>query len=435
MSGFRVERVPALALSMLIVFCIYGCGGSGTAGQVADADTQRTDTAEVESDSTTESDTVVDSKVDSHSEADSSELDTQPDTSSDVRDTFVSPPRPDGPHCSTAADCAEATPICDPLYRVCVACIAGNDCDRDHYCSSYECVPKPGPGCYTQADCNPDGFRPLKTTTPYCKPHDLYCVACLADWQCGTGQRCKNNVCSDGEIACESQGDCPGALVCEKPRYASHTWCVECWDDFDCPIDTVCDRHELSCVPAPTRVQWSPPSAASCSSDNDCRALGLRCDTAAGRCAQCGPNLECPSGYLCESGNCVAVEECRPGQQRCTRPCRDLDRCDVVEGRRPVGAVQTCGADGLWDTGPVELCAPLVWTDVYQITSEVPNDCTETGLWKAQCGRPACNQRVGSAFYDCVSPEEVVLCRSDINRYVNARCTCDETKWSTGCKP
>lgn len=82
------------------------------------------------------------------------------DTASiDGADATTKPPRPDGTTCTTSSDCVEGVErTCDPLYNVCVQCVAGSDCGKDAVCRDWRCEPKPGKSCYYQLDCNPDGF-------------------------------------------------------------------------------------------------------------------------------------------------------------------------------------------------------------------------------------------------------------------------------------
>lgn len=355
-----------------------------------------------------------------------------------VADTLVLPPRPVGERCSSSADCTGSTPFCDPMYGVCVACIVGNDCDKLHYCSNYQCLPKPGPPCYTQADCNPRGFLESgipTSPTPYCKPRDRYCVQCIADFQCGTGERCKDYECVSTETRCVRDSDCPGGPVgqyCRVAKYGTLSWCVECVTDADCAEGKTCDPVQLNCKQTAAPL-WSWPSSVACDADEDCRGTGLRCDTVGHVCAQCGFGIACPENYHCSRGNCVPNEDCRAGQQRCVRPCRDLGTCTIAV-QQPVGAIQTCGPTGRWADATITSCGPVTFSssasEIFELGT--PEDCIQVSPTRAEC-KPQCVTE-----FECLTPDNRFYCLNGRGFKFN-RCVCDLTKWrhtgTDGCRP
>jgi Cys-rich repeat protein len=69
-----------------------------------------------------------------------------------------------------------------------------------------------------------------------CNPATDECVECLSDSQCGEGEECRQNTCTE-IISCASSDTCPAELgVC----HSQLDRCVECEIDLDCPEQNSC---------------------------------------------------------------------------------------------------------------------------------------------------------------------------------------------------
>jgi len=100
----------------------------------------------------------------------------------------------------------------------------------------------------------------------------------------------------------------------------------ECFDDFDCPQDAICDPTTRQCVAFDFGI---------CLTDGDC-PVGSYCDRADGAClipslAECRDDLDCSFGFECDfrdscrpevDGSCLVDADCDTGElcveNRCT---------------------------------------------------------------------------------------------------------------------
>lgn len=251
------------------------------------------------------------------------------------------PPAPIGLHCNDHADCAFLE-RCDPLYHVCVECVASSDCGWDSQCHNGTCVGEGRPKCLTDVDCNSSSYGRV------CLPGQMICGRCYEDWQCAPGQVCQANECVQGvsqSASCTVTIDCPEPLVCSG---AGH--CVQCETSAECGANESCLRWH--CVSdSPPMPRYVPRI---CHSDNDCRDLGVDCDNELGLCSLgpiCDAESGCPIGYHCH-GNVCERDACRPGLnlRYCFSLCRDEGSCTTASGEATRFGVRECNSAGEWET-------------------------------------------------------------------------------------
>lgn len=221
---------------------------------------------------------------------------------------------PDDPDC--------APDFCDP---------ATGECREECF---GRCVPRPEPGCQSDADC-PAGYTCLmECWDPPCDPTTGECSSF-----------CEGR-CVPEALECRSDADCPEGFVCEMmcwdcdpnfpdciggceghcvpappPECDENTPCppgyecvMECWqpgcdpETGECPPD--CDPATGQC--GPVCRGYCVPVESRCRVDTDC----ISPDGQIGRCIDgrcvfetlyCHADFECPPGYRCE------FVECQPG--------------------------------------------------------------------------------------------------------------------------
>jgi hypothetical protein len=115
--------------------------------------------------------------------------------------------------------------------------------------------------------------------------------------ECPSGQPCIDGTCEE-PIACESSKDCDEG-VCDKGTGV----CVDCLEDADCDEGFRCSGKE--CIPA-----------VECTSDKDCKALGMICDKESGYCVECLADFDCAEDHFCSVEQCVP-DVCEPGALTC----------------------------------------------------------------------------------------------------------------------
>lgn len=197
---------------------------------------------------------------------------------------------------------------------------------------------------------------------------------CSGDDDCGSLERCVNQLCLPDTDACRTDGDCPAGDFCdESDRCTPSTTCSA--SNPCVRPDYVCDFRG-SCVPAPPTGQCSStspctgtdicvegvctPPASACEFDFQCGA-GKSCVN--GECViiGCGNNGDCANGTSCMTGFCLpdpsqcdASSDCGSGELcvdgRCLADCR--------ASAAVCSALEVCGADGFCrpDVAPSAFC-------------------------------------------------------------------------------
>jgi hypothetical protein len=86
--------------------------------------------------------------------------------------------------CVDSRGCAVG--VCDPKTKRCVDCVTNADClDTQHRCANHECVTIVP--CNTDQICKPFGL--------ICDSSRAYCVDCLIQENCASGEACIDGLC------------------------------------------------------------------------------------------------------------------------------------------------------------------------------------------------------------------------------------------------
>lgn len=424
-SNFRPCTV---AVFLTVVLAMSACGNQGQTGRVEDTsgvsdtgpDTADTSTTEPDSGdtSTTGPETTPDTEDSASPDVDTLDThDSRPDeesSSPDVPDTAEPDwttsenyPRviPTGDPCETNADCAEGLQ-CDQSYKVCVECLRSyKTCKRNQECIGYRCVDVDHVRCEYDFHCKTASGQPA------CSPKTRTCTECVRDWQCPTGHRCLDEQCIPAE-PCTTSLNCSEELVCARNQSVPMSWCVECGRDSDCPEADTCGA-EMSCedpdAPPPPPEETSNLRFKPCTSDRDCRDLGLLCNFDEGHCGECTAEIPCGPGYACQDGFCV-VGECKWGQIRCAPACTVTGNCDAgirnsSENPAPLTGWEACGRDGRWSR-QYDFCDP------------VPGTSLPSWYCDEDTGWPPCQRSSNASLY-CPSGSNELLC---LDAHVGYRC-------------
>jgi hypothetical protein len=225
-------------------------------------------------------------------------VDVVPDVPEDVApDVAVGPIA-----CQGDKDCTSVGKVCDPLTKLCVACLTDAECAPSQHCVALAC--QTYTACSNSLGCKaakgPDGLD-----QPICDQKIGECSACLTAADCPASNDCKEKQCVPF-LSCQKSTDCGSDQVCDKAAGR----CVECLGTNDCAKNELCEAGTCSAfVP--------------CSSDKQCTQIGLLCDQPKGKCAQCLQNSDCPEIYNCQAvgvaktGACV-LDACAQGQGACS---------------------------------------------------------------------------------------------------------------------
>ena len=204
--------------------------------------------------------------------------------------------------CESDKDCKAGGKICDPLTKLCVACLTDSECGPSQHCFGLTC--QTYVGCSNSLGCKAAKGQDGKDQA-ICDQKIGECTACLSAADCPASHDCKAKQCVSFKT-CQNSTDCGKDQVCNK----STNRCVQCLADNDCGANHLCEDGLCQAfVP--------------CSSDKQCTPLGLLCDGSKGKCAQCLQNGDCPAIYNCQSvgvaktGLCV-LDVCAQGQGACS---------------------------------------------------------------------------------------------------------------------
>ncbi|MBI5608779.1 MAG: hypothetical protein HY902_07845, partial [Deltaproteobacteria bacterium] len=230
---------------------------------------------------------------------------------SDAGDVTADTGAPDaaapGP-CKTSSDCADPTPVCDPLAKQCAQCLFDSDCSNGQHCDNKVCAA--ATACKNSLDCA--GARsPTGLGLPICDANLAQCVECSGDGDCPEHNNCVGHVCKP-YVPCANSIDCGADQVCDADKGS----CVQCLGDNDCGPSELCEGGTCKDYVA-------------CSSDKQCTPLGMLCDAKLGKCEECNQNSDCPSVYHCAptgvsgTGQCV-LDACAAGKGACVNNAKIL---------------------------------------------------------------------------------------------------------------
>lgn len=293
----------------------------------------------------------------------------------------------DAVHCDARLVCSpeqkgESTGTCVPSCRRTI----GETCG-----GSTVCAPLPGsvdlgrclPGdltCTHDTDCS--------EALPRC--HEDTCQECITDSDCPTAWSCEEGQCRfpftpSEQITCVRHNECTGRFSrCDMTR----NLCVECRDDYDCPIGGTCANDVCSGSP-------QEPGGDACRPDvpRDCGAvercaflaspLGLTCVSALGM-AQIGEDCtrseQCAIDLACVAGRCALM--CKSGDGTC-----GANSCTSFANLDGWGFCVHCDSDESCP-GPNPYCDP----DAYLCRECLTSDHCDQG----ECQNYICSQNQGS---------------------------------------
>ncbi|MEZ4310141.1 MAG: outer membrane exchange protein TraA family protein [Polyangiaceae bacterium] len=263
---------------------------------------------------------------------------------------FVNLPGNNG--CPTSYYCNEAA-LCAPCDS---AVVCGPSCSpcggKTPFCinlkGTFTCVQ-----CEVDEQCQP-GYK--------CDKELHICHECEQDADCTKGNVCEDNVC----VPCTTQGECAGnscnccpktadgvQTTCGALPGATTPTCVECTADADCSEGKKCDLVVGRCMDALYENE-----APDCCGD-DC----LKCPEEAPfclpthigtACAECRHDMDCGDGKYCRSGLCTTCNDDRRCGERCDSCGGDTPFCvpaQVVELAECVRCLSSldCGEGGTCD--------------------------------------------------------------------------------------
>ncbi|MBI5608829.1 MAG: lamin tail domain-containing protein [Deltaproteobacteria bacterium] len=302
--------------------------------------------------------------------------------------------------CKSDGDCTGPLKVCDPLGKLCVACLGASDCAATEHCQEKSCVAFAA--CKNSLDCGAargPGGVPLNI----CDPDLGECVACVGASDCPPQQDCLGHTCVP-YVPCKNSTDCPTDQVCAP----SSGRCVQCTSEADCGPSQVCQGNQCLAYVA-------------CVSDKQCTGLGLLCDKTKGKCAQCLTDDDCPDAYFCAAtgaggtGNC-ALDQCQAGSSTCqgnatavcaangssygtSKPCADKTTCVAANAAAQCEAWQ-CQPGASCANGQAVQCS----SDGLHVLSSTlcpPGTVCSAGACVAALCKPGALQCQGNAVFQC----------------------------------
>jgi hypothetical protein len=331
-----------------------------------------------------------------------------------------------GPCAQTGIDEGYAQPDWPSCYSQCSAldqnsCEATAGCHADFYDngSFWQCVATPPTGviqgscdgldaqtCSEHDDCVSNYAYDASGSTRYetCAPENQQ--YCLADADCGSGQRCDTSVCNQPN--CPPDSDC--GSVCEGvcvPDAACSA--VDCGMGYHC---------EETCYPCDTTdgSMCDPECYPACVPDQTCANV------------DCGPGYEC--AMECSSGTCYPA--CIPTNGGGPGDCTGMISCNSAPPTCPANT--TPGISNGCYTGyciPLNMCGPNDPGQCYATLTcnSAPPTCPmgtlpgiTNGCWSGyciptgSCEVPACETLTTEA--DCTSRNDCIPV------YAGSDCTC-----------
>lgn len=205
--------------------------------------------------------------------------------------------------CTSNADCGGATPYCapagDPLAGACVACVTDAECDGSPNTPTPICDKAAGAStdtcvaCATNAQCTAAGLEPVCVTSG---AHDGQCAQCGTNAACSAATPvCVNTGATNQCEQCATDANCTGTTpICNTTTYT----CGPCTSDSQCAAST----------PACQTSGTLQGECTQCSATNTTQCTGPNpvCDTSTGSCVACNTNADCGmTTPLCVGNVCV----------------------------------------------------------------------------------------------------------------------------------
>lgn len=189
---------------------------------------------------------------------------------------------PTGAECTDDTDCDDGE-VCDAYQCVDDAdssqCVTPDECADHQTCVDGECV-RDLESCVFNADCASD----YRCVDGQCTP------TCDTDADCGTSERCRENICE--YIECYQTSDCSPGNICVDASCET-----ACDETADCSDGFICDDLGY-CAPDPD-VECR--SSAECAPEQECSPQGT-CEAA------CTCNSDCADGEICSTDTGICQE-------------------------------------------------------------------------------------------------------------------------------
>lgn len=168
------------------------------------------------------------------------------------------------------------------------------------------------------------------------------CSLCSNDAACAKDQKCMDGMCQNTATACNSNARCGSSCTaCAKATdFCSDGKCVECFSDFNCTFEQVCDKTANKCIPKPPE----------CTQDSQCALPGSTSVyvCTAGKCGikkpECTATTDCKANEYCNgSQKC----EAKPNAVSCDKDaaCGLNTYCDATQHTCVVLPKGGCRAD------------------------------------------------------------------------------------------
>ncbi len=256
----------------------------------------------------------------------------------------------DNPDDSLVFVCDESLGRCNPVFT----CVDDNECAEDMG-SYYHCAMDDETGFnLCQSECNAENVLDnclegeMCTLEGRCVPNE-----CEADWECacshGQDPSCSTHeycqeLAEGGRICtfeCQTNADCPSGSLCDYNGICQQT--------HDCDAATYC-QPVLPLNPPPAEhdyplgggiITYCDLDAAKCTYDcTEYGSFGGTCSgesvCAAGRCAECATNEDCPDNHYCEieTRECKFLALCDTDQADPDADCKAINPTMVCVGDR-----------------------------------------------------------------------------------------------------
>jgi len=226
--------------------------------------------------------------------------------------------RPSVGSCDVAEFCTGASGICPPdaFQPLSYICLSNTGPNGEYLCRDNVTCSGTTPACTYQI-IGYDANRVCRQSTAACDPAE-YCAGpetCSPDVRWSAGQECPGASACELPYTCDAGGNCnynglrSGTASCRTPSNDcdQRDYCGSCDAGGNCsspfPVGDVRNRTDFEDYPE-CGPDMKKPDGVSC-------AFGAFAGTCfSGECitiSNCRYNIDCPDGYVCNSGDCVAA--------------------------------------------------------------------------------------------------------------------------------